>query len=56
LKLPQKDLGASFGYKQENELEPFGLPLHLQIGVWSFMRLNKNPIKISTEIKKMEGA
>jgi len=34
--LPRQEPGASLGYK----FEPFGLPLHLQTGVWSFMRLN----------------
>ena len=36
--LPRQEPGASLGYK----FEPFGLPLHLQTGVWSFMRLNKS--------------
>ncbi|MBU4482493.1 MAG: hypothetical protein KKG62_00110 [Actinobacteria bacterium] len=45
VKLPQQELGASFGYKRKTSLSPpsGGLPLHLQTGVWSFMRLNKKP-------------
>ena len=35
--LPRQEPGASLA---TSELEPFGLPLHLQTGVWSFMRLN----------------
>jgi len=41
MKLPQQELGGFFLLQAKTELESFGLPLHLQTGVWSFMRLNK---------------
>jgi len=41
---PPAGAGGIFWLQAKNELEPFGLPLHLQTGVWSFMRLNKEGI------------
>jgi len=47
---PPAGAGGIFWLQAKNELEPFGLPLHLQTGVWSFMRLNKNTIKLTINI------
>ena len=40
VKVPRQEPGASSA-SSINRLEPSGLPLHLQTGVWSFMRLNE---------------
>jgi len=40
--LPRQEPGASLA---TSKLEPFGQPLHLQTGVWSFFRLNNSPKK-----------
>ena len=39
---PSTGAGASLG-TSGNLLGPSGPPLHLQMGVWSFMRLNNDP-------------
>jgi len=41
MKLPPAGAGGIFWLQAKNELEPFGLPLHHQTGVWCFMWLNK---------------
>ena len=41
--LPGRSRGH-LGATNPNMLKPTGLPLHLQTGVWSFVRLNKNPL------------
>jgi len=40
---PPAGAGGFFWLQAKNELEPFGLPLHLQTGVWSFMRAATSP-------------
>jgi hypothetical protein len=47
---PPAGAGGIFWLQAKKELEPFGLPLHLQTGVWSFMRLNNT----NQEVKKLE--
>jgi hypothetical protein len=39
---PPAGAGGIFNYNLI-VLEPYGLPLHLQTGVWNFMRLNEIP-------------
>ena len=37
---PPTGVRGIFWLKAKNEIESFGLPLHLKTGVWSFMLLN----------------